>query len=135
MSTSIDEALAFARDLTSKLRTMASDDPDRAALVDELNDYRKEVRLAADRGRSVAALTIDLEHIDRRLSELDSQRIKAPFAATSFSIQDPEAYSLPINKAIDENNADTIAKLNERQKELKTALEFMIDAQEKDSWA
>ena len=63
MSTSIDEALAYARDLTEKIRDLPDGDPERAALEVELEDYRTEVRLATDRGRSLDSLQRDLAHV------------------------------------------------------------------------
>ncbi len=130
MSISIDEALAYARDLTERIRGLPDGDPERTALEAELEDYRTEIRLATDRGRSLESLQRDLAHMGERMDELRRQRIDAPFSAMSFSLNDPEAYSLPINKAIDENNADTVATLKQRMAELQRAISMVAGASE-----
>jgi hypothetical protein len=128
MSISIDEALAYARELTARIRDLPAGDPSRSELEAELDDYRAEIRLATDRGRSLGALRRDLRHIDERMSDMQRQRISAPFATPTFSVSDPEAYSVPINRAIDANNADTLTSLEQRKRELETAI-AMITAE------
>jgi hypothetical protein len=130
MSISIDEALAYARDLTERIRHLPDGNPERAALESKLEDYRTEIRLATDRGRSLDSLQRDLAHVSERMDDLSRQRIDAPFSAMSFSLNDPEAYSLPINKAIDENNADTVATLKQRMAELQRAISMVAEASE-----
>jgi hypothetical protein len=122
MSISIDEALAYARELTARIRNLPEEDPSRSELEAELDDYRAEIRLARDRGRSLESLRRDLHHIDERMADLRRQRISAPFATPTFTVSDPEAYSVPINRAIDANNADTLASLEQRKRELETAI-------------
>ncbi|VAW06256.1 hypothetical protein MNBD_ACTINO02-841 [hydrothermal vent metagenome] len=126
MSISINDALEYARDLTERIRVLAIDDPERKALEGELEEYRTEIRLAANRGRPLDALRRDLEHIAERVAGFESERIIAPFAATSFSVNDPEAYSIPINTAIDANNADTLATLRQRRAELERAIAMIV---------
>lgn len=121
---SIDEALEELRTISTELDRLPDGDARRASLLARRDRLRDAARHAADDTRDPAVLEWELDHLRRRLSELDGERIQKawPEKGNYRWINDPSAYSRGINREIDDKTQEERAFLESRITQLEASL-------------
>lgn len=111
----VDEALAEIAEIERQLTSLTSSAPERDALERRRIELRREVALAVDRAKPRPVLVAELEHLERRLRDLESVPIKRTIGEASKKwITDPSAYSHDINERIRAASQDERATIEAR---------------------
>lgn len=129
MDISPEQVLEELLEIRQRLDALAPDAPER----DILEVRRAELRLAAqevaDTTRNHENLAAELEHLERRLADFESEKINVPgwqVAMTSggrFSINDPAAHAYKLNQALDDKTELDRAAIEDRIGRLRKALD------------
>lgn len=124
---SIDEALAAMRGVDERLASLGPDHPERKRLEARRAELQAAARRAADLGRTPEAVRAELDHFERRLSEIDGELIGKSWAEKGNYgwINDPGAYAHGINQELRRANQDTRDEVLLRIAELREVLAEM----------
>jgi hypothetical protein len=126
---SLDQVLEELLEIGQSLDALAPDAPERAGLEARRADLRLAAQEVADATRNHTNLAAELEHLERRLVDFESEKINVPgwqIAMTSggrFSINDPAAHAYKLNQALDEKTELDRAAIEQRIGRLKKALD------------
>jgi chromosome segregation ATPase len=122
------QVLAELDAIRLQLETLSPDSPEREQLLQRRADLRQAAQATADATRNPKALRAELEHLESRLSQFESEKINVPAWQMSmssggrFSINDPAAHASKLNQAIDEANSMDRQTIEDRIDEIKKAL-------------
>jgi hypothetical protein len=122
-----DEALAAMREVDERLGSIGPDHPDRPGLERRRDELQTAARRAADLGRAPEAIRAELDHLERRLAEIDGELIKKSWAERGNYgwINDPGAYAHGINQELERSNEDVREEAVTRISELRAVLDDM----------
>lgn len=125
-----DEALAAIGEVDERLGSIGPDHPDRPRLERRRAELQAGARRAADMGRTPAAIRAELDHLERRLAEIDGELIGKSWAERGNYgwINDPGAYAHGINQELQRSNEDIRDEVVTRISELRAVLDEMDGA-------
>lgn len=123
MQSPIDELLAQVTSLTAAISDLPEGDRQRRRLEHERQKLRDEAAALSRSGRHPVSVKHEIESILARLREIDRMRITQGYheRRSGKNIQDPGAYSVTINRLLDEQHADEVATLTQRLEQLRSS--------------
>lgn len=124
MNLSPDQVLEELRQITTELAAVHHDDSARADLLERRDQLRDLARLTHLALAGSSALERELEHLRRRLADLDRERVQIPKwqQYTGGRLTDPEAAGRGINRKLDTLNALDRASLERRAADIEAML-------------
>lgn len=123
-----EEILAELNQIRIALDGLPAESGQRAELEKRRSDLRTAARQAADATRHTTTLQAELDHLERRLAEMDREKINVPawqLAMTSggkLTVNDPAAYASRLNEALEDANAGDRAQIEDRVSQLNRIL-------------
>lgn len=124
MTRTTDELLDEIRRLTAAIDAVDAGSREHTQLVERRTGLRQEAAQRADELRHPDSVRTEIERMEQRITEMESELIGAGYSEKHLhsTIQDPGAYRYSINRAIEADQSDLLAELNERLTRLRSLL-------------
>ena len=120
----IDELLERIKGISDRIESLHPEDPERVTLEAERELLRADARTSVGPGVSAEYLRYELNHLRRRLGELDGEAIEKPSAARNpMALVDHQAFSRRINELLAEKTEDERTFLERRIAQLERQLD------------
>lgn len=114
--TDIDAILASILEVSRKLDGLGETDPRRVELERERDALRREAEAISDTLRHPDSVAAEIDMLERRRDEISQMAIGKGYSEKRLNttIQDPGAYSLDINRRLQENHEEELAAIETR---------------------
>ena len=121
MTRSIDDIYTTIVSLSAQIAALPTDGPERTRLEVERDSMRSQAAHLSAEGRHPKSIELEIEAIEQRLAQIGAQLITEGYSErrSGKNLQDPGAYSITINRLLNEQHADEVKNLTEQLARLK----------------
>lgn len=121
MTRSIDDIYSTIVSLSAQINSLPTGGPERARLELERDRVRSQAAHLSAEGRHPKSVELEIEAIEQRLAQIDAQLITEGYSEkrSGKNLQDPGAYSVTINRLLNEHHADEVKTLTEQLERLR----------------
>lgn len=122
MPSPIDQLLARIRDVAKRLESLPDDDPSRDSLLAKQKRLRTKARDLSNASRHPKSVEAQISMLEARLREIDDKYVGKGYAEKHLTkgFSDPGAYSVIINRNIEEEHAAEVEKIKANLVELRS---------------